>query len=101
MNRNQAKEEIKKIIFKYLSPSDYQVFIFGSRAVGSNAKWSDYDIGVLGKEKVPLSILAKIDDDLEESNIPYLVDVVDFNNVSDKFKEVASGKIILWSKPKH
>ena len=45
----KAELEIKKIIFQFLNPKEYQVFIFGSRAKGKAKKYSDYDIGILGK----------------------------------------------------
>lgn len=86
-------KEIKKIIFRFLDSKRYQVFVFGSRATGKAEKYSDYDIGIIGKKPVQWSVLAKIDDALEESDLPYKVDVVDFSLVSDDFKKVALSKI--------
>lgn len=93
---NQTELQIQKIIFKYLPSKDYRVFVFGSRATGRAKKWSDYDIGVEGKKPIPQQIIAKINEDLEESDIPYLVDVVDFLQVRDKFKKFALKDIKLW-----
>lgn len=94
---NKIESQIKKIIFEHLPPKDYQVFIFGSRATGRAKKWSDWDIGVQGKQSIPLQILAKINEELENSNIPYLVEVVDFTQVRDKFKNFALKDIKLWT----
>jgi len=91
--KQSPENEIKNIIFQFLDPKEYQVFIFGSRATGKAKKYSDYDIGILGKKSVPLNILAKINEALEESNLPYRVDVVDFSSVSKNFKEIALSKI--------
>ena len=90
---NKAEKEIKEIIFHFLDPKKYQVFIFGSRAAGKAKKYSDYDIGILGKEPVPWNMLAKIEEALEDSDLPYKVDIVDFALVSSGFKKVALSKI--------
>lgn len=85
--------EIKKIIFQFLDPKKYKVFIFGSRAKGKAGKYSDYDIGILGKRPLPSYLKVLIEEALEESNLPFKVDIVDFSNVSKDFKKVALKKI--------
>lgn len=97
MTQQQIENDIKKIIFKYLSPRDYQIFIYGSRATGRARKWSDYDIGVIGGQPIPTMKKVAIEDELESSNIPVNVDVVDFHHVSDRFKNLALYKIIPWN----
>jgi predicted nucleotidyltransferase len=89
--------EIKKIIFRYLNPKEYQVFIFGSRATGEAVKFSDIDIGIMAKKEVDGETLAKIESAFEDSDIPYKVEVVDFSLVSKRFKRVALKKIISLS----
>ena len=89
----KTEEEIKDIIFRFLDPKEYQVFIFGSRVTGRAEKYSDYDVGIWSKKPVPWNILAEIEEMLEESNLPYKVDVVDFSLVSSDFKKVALSKI--------
>lgn len=42
-------ELIKSIINQNLDPTKFKVFIFGSRAMGQQFKYSDYDIGIEGK----------------------------------------------------
>lgn len=80
---------VKQILFRYLEPKDYSLFIFGSRASGENKKYSDIDIGVEGKKPVKFLTLAKLQDAFEESNLPYIIDLVDFATVSDSFKKIA------------
>ncbi len=94
----QAEEKIKETIFKYFPPEEYEVFLFGSRAAGNNRKWSDYDIGILGKGKIPYQILTKAENELEDSDIPYRVDIIDFTQVSDKFKSIALTSKKPWTK---
>ena len=72
--------------------------MYGSRATGKAKKWSDYDVGVMGNERlVPKDRLVALRGDLEESSLPVLVDVVDFNKVNDDFKKVAMEKVVWWS----
>lgn len=84
---------IKKIIFSKLDSKLNSAFIFGSRASGTNQKYSDIDIGIEGN---PLNAKTKIEiqEEFEESDLPYNVDIVDFSTVRKKFKEVARQKII-------
>ena len=85
----QLADLLRPIVRKHLPDSAYQVFIFGSRAEGTNRKFSDVDIGILGPNPVPSRTLFAIEDELEESDIPYLAQVIDFTTVEEKFKKVA------------
>ncbi len=86
--------EIKKIIFQFLNPKKDKVFIFGSRAIGNGRKFSDIDIGIKSSREIDLLLLSDLQEAFEESDIPYTVDVVDFSQVSDRFRELAKQKII-------
>lgn len=94
------EDKIKQIVGNLLPEGKYNVFLFGSRVSGKNLKWSDYDIGVLGDKPLPLDKKAEIVEALEESDIPYLVEVVDFSRVSDKFKAIAlaNKKDLIYAK---
>jgi len=87
------EKEIKDIVFRFLSPEEYQIFIFGSRATGKAEKYSDYDVGILGKKSLSSKSKFLIEEKLEESDLPYKVEIVDFSLVSPDFKRVALAKI--------
>lgn len=91
----KTEKQIKNIIFQFLNPRKYRVFIFGSRATGKAREFSDYDIGILNKKKKPIPSEEKIfiEEALEESDIPSKVEIIDFSIVSDKFKRMALTKI--------
>ena len=91
----QVLQIIKEIVFRHIPPNKYKVFVFGSRVSGRAGKWSDYDIGIEGEEKVPTRSIMDIREALEESDLPYFVDVVDFNEVDEDFKKIAKQKIYL------
>ena len=71
------------------------MFIFGSRVTGKGNDRSDIDVGIEGEEEVPLVLMGKIKDEIEELPTLYKVDAVDFFQLSDKFKEVAKEKLKL------
>jgi uncharacterized protein len=84
----KLKEEILKILGKYLDLSQYKVFFFGSRVKGNADERADIDIGIEGPE-IPARIKFEIEEELENLPILYKIDFVDFNNVDEKFKKVA------------
>jgi len=87
-------QDLRHIVCKHLPDPVYKLFIFGSRAEGTHRRFSDVDLGILGPHPVPSQVIFNIQDDLEESDIPYLVDVVDFAAVSEKFKNIATSVTI-------
>lgn len=82
------KDLIKRTVYKYLSTS-YQIFVFGSRARGTNRKYSDVDLGLKGPQKIDSKTIFKLKNELAESNIPYLIDVADFSGEETNFKKLA------------
>jgi Nucleotidyltransferase domain len=54
------------VIWCYLPDPVYRIFLLGSRATGSAAAGSDIDIGIEGPSAVPWSVLAAIEDEIEE-----------------------------------
>jgi len=88
MREEKVKELIKEAVKKHL-PTGCEVFIFGSRATGKFLPWSDFDVGILGPKKIPSYLIVKIQEELENSSIPYKIDVVDFKKVSSQFRNLA------------
>ncbi len=63
----------------------HRVFLFGSRAAGNARPNSDFDIGVVGDEPLPLHDFYAIEDQLDALATLYKIDWVDFNRVSPRF----------------
>ncbi|MDI6802483.1 MAG: nucleotidyltransferase domain-containing protein [Bacteroidota bacterium] len=73
-----------------------QLFVFGS-AVSDNQKlYHDIDIGIEDTGKIPLMKLQWVKEKIDDMNIPYKVDVIDFKRVSTGFYKTAKEKIIKW-----
>jgi predicted nucleotidyltransferase len=60
-----------------LGEHDAAVWLFGSCARGEARQHSDIDIAILPRDNLPSGFFAELAADLEESPIPYDVDLVD------------------------
>ena len=82
-------KELKKI-FQQIIP-DAQVWAYGSRVDGTAHDGSDLDIAVVGTGDI-----TKLKTAIQESNIPFLVDVVKFENLPESFqKEILKKYVVL------
>jgi hypothetical protein len=54
-------------------------------------------IGVMGTKPLDPRTIFEMEHELEESLVPYKVDIVDFFYVDEAFKNMALKKIIEWS----
>lgn len=89
-------EQTKIIVLRRINDKNISVFLFGSRAKGSNKWHADIDIGFLSEKEIDPRLLRKISDDLEESRVPFHVDLVDFSKVQDRFKKAAMKEVVWW-----
>lgn len=71
----------------------HRVFLFGSRATGKAGPHSDFDVGVVGDEPLPLKDFYSIEDQLDELPTLYKIDWVDFNRASPQFSRRAMQQI--------
>ena len=90
MSQLDLAPQHEKIIRHILStslPVNVQVWVFGSRVKGNAKPYSDIDLAIDVGHVMPLSLLAKLSDAFEESDLPFRVDVVDWLTISDSFRE--------------
>ncbi|MFH0926303.1 MAG: nucleotidyltransferase domain-containing protein [bacterium] len=79
-------ETIKMILHKHVP--DCEVRVFGSRSSSKAKRYSDLDLAILGKEKLPLKLLYDLKEDFEVSNLPFRVDVLDWHRTSQEFRKI-------------
>lgn len=91
---------IKNIVLSHINPVEHFVFLFGSRVKGNKKRSADIDVGILGEKPIG-KIYYKIVDEIEESIVPYKVDIIDFALVDEKFKKKAMEKIEVWNQAVH
>ena len=69
-----------------------EVRAYGSRVAGTSHAGSDLDIVVIGKEPLQWKAMAKLRGEFEGSNLPFSIDVLDWNALPENFKENIAGK---------
>ncbi len=88
-----TEEKHLHIIKEILSKYPYTFYVFGSRARGNPKKFSDLDLCFV--EPIPLNVRAHMDQDFEESDLPYTVDIVDWNTCSGEFKNAIYKDLVI------
>lgn len=100
LNRTPFKTDFeslaKKIVLKELNDFDCKIFLFGSRATKENHRFSDMDIGIIPGRNFNEKILSDIGEKLNDSIIPFKIDLVNFSKASQKFKEEALKHVVHW-----
>lgn len=71
-------ETLEKILSQY--PQIKLVHIFGSRAKGTYHQGSDIDLAVMN-EGLEYHDLLRLKSDLDESHLPYVVDIVNYPDI--------------------
>ena len=91
---------LKEIILSQVDLEKVMVFLFGSRVSTLYFSRADADIGLLSDNKLPSHLFHRIRNSIDESIIPWEVDLIDFTRVTPSFKEAALKEIVIWNKPK-
>lgn len=78
-------------ILQKLAPN-CEVRAFGSRTDGSSHAGSDLDLAIVGKEPCDWKTMAKLKNAFAESNLPFLVDLLDWHAIPESFRETIGKK---------
>jgi uncharacterized protein len=85
MNKIYLSDNEFKIVKSILK--DYKhSYVFGSRVTGKCKKFSDLDICL--KDKISDYEYVLLQEKFEESDLPFTVDLVEYDKVSDSFKKI-------------
>ncbi len=85
---------LRSIVKQEVDTSVWRPVIFGSRAGGHPHKFSDIDLGFIGKKPLPDNVHTRLWDALDESDLPYVVDIVDLSTAQSEFKHVAEQTMV-------
>ena len=80
--RARALDRVREIVLDVLGADDVRVYLFGSCATGSLRPSSDIDVAVEPLHGSAPPSLAILRERLEESDVPYDIDVIDLSTVS-------------------
>lgn len=97
IGRDRHLARILEIVKSKLRDCRCRVFLFGSRAKGKENHASDYDIAVESGEAIDAA-LDRVREALDDSTIPYFVDVVHLERVDERFREIIENQaVLLWT----
>jgi predicted nucleotidyltransferase len=94
--RERAVERLRRIVLDALGDRDAAVYLFGSHARGEVRHASDIDVAILPRDDLSGSFFAELADAIEESTIPYDVDLVDLREVDPAFRQEVLRTGIKW-----
>lgn len=87
-NINGIIEQISEIVARHLD-TPFKLILFGSRASSDYDPRSDIDIGIISDSQIKSGVMIGIRDELDDIPTLLKIDLVDFNRVSDEFRNVA------------
>ena len=97
MTREGILTEVRRVTQDVLRDYSVEVYLFGSWASGTPRHSSDIDVGVYARRPLPAGKLATLRERLEESHIPYRVEVVDLAATDAVFRNTVVRHGIRWS----
>jgi len=97
MNKDIYLKQARRIILSRLKEYRFQLFLFGSQAKQRAGRTSDIDVGILPMAPLPRGLLSEIREELEESHIPYPVDLVDLSRSNPEFLQHVKQEGVIWS----
>ena len=77
---------IQYILTEYIP--EYEVRAFGSRVRWTAKDYSDLDLAVVGSKPLSIRQERRLTEAFEESNLPFRVDVLDWQSISEGFRQV-------------
>lgn len=82
-----------KELMSILYTCPYTFYMFGSRITPSAKKFSDIDL--FYRDEIPEAVLRQLEEDCEESDLPYRVDFVNYASCDPEFRMILSKKYVI------
>ena len=92
----EYRREIQRCLAPLLTPLGARLILFGSRARGDAHPGSDIDIAVAAGQPLPREVLAAARECLEESSLPFRVDLVDLAGADPELAAAVSREGVPW-----
>ncbi|MDQ0253419.1 putative nucleotidyltransferase [Evansella vedderi] len=94
--REQILGELRKIVTDTLSDENVRIYLFGSWARKEEKHSSDIDVAVECIEPITPNKWQELSERVEESTIPYHVDIIDLNTASSSLEKNIKKEGIIW-----
>jgi uncharacterized protein len=94
----QISEDIKKTVIQGIESllPQSNIYVFGSRVLGTEKKYSDLDVAINNGSIISFLILSQLAEIFANSQIPYKIDIVDYQAVTDDFRKIIDGHCLKW-----
>lgn len=84
------------MVLAALGEHDAEVWLFGSCARGEVFQHSDIDIAILPREELPAGFFSDLAESIEDSSIPYDVDIVDLRRAAQTLVDEVRHEGVRW-----
>ena len=95
--RIRAIDELRHMILAALGDHDAEVWLFGSCARDEVMQHSDIDVGILAHDELPADFFGNLSEQIDNSAIPYEVDLVDLSSAAPSLIEEVRHEGIKWN----
>jgi predicted nucleotidyltransferase len=72
-----------------------EVRVFGSRVSDKCKNYSDLDLALVSRNKIPRERLIELKEAFQESDLPFRVDVMDWNRLTPEFQKIIARKYVV------
>lgn len=93
---NNYLSMLKEHVLDQMKNEDVRIYLFGSWAKGVQRKTSDIDIAIEYRNGQDNGKITQLRENIEESNLPYRVDVVDMQRIGEKLAEKIRREGVVW-----
>jgi predicted nucleotidyltransferase len=95
--RTESMMRVQALVQRHLAGSGAEVLLFGSMAEGSWHHGSDIDVAIDAARRLPSPVLADLRQALEDSTIPYHVEIVELIDAEPGFRERVRREGVRWT----
>ena len=96
----EHRRSVLNILRANLPPST-KVWVFGSRATGRARRYSDLDLAIDAGRPLTLDEIAALAEAFSDSDLPYKVDVVDWRNIEDRWRQTIMAERMALTEAAH
>jgi predicted nucleotidyltransferase len=89
--RDDHHRLVSKILTEQLPPGS-RAWVFGSRATGRARPLSDLDLAIDAGRRLSLDETARLTEAFSDSDLPFRVDVVDWNGIENWFRQIIAAE---------
>lgn len=88
MNNTLTLSHKHLLILQDIFASHSNAYVFGSRAKGTAKEFSDLDVCFIREKPTSDVEISLIREKCEESNLPFVVDIIDYHQISKSFQQI-------------